>query len=206
MEREKKFLPLHSLYGHGAVAQVVEQWTENPCVVGSTPTSTTKNRTANRCPVFLVQPRLCRAVGVEQPLSPCTLKGRGKVFPRTSQAMSPFYLRQCYIFRPTRHQRAISFLNLPSSPQSASNHVGVLGRGCWNQHLQPVFPAIFVPRVHPLDLQPVTVWRMPWTSGRLHTKSGARIGGRGGGTGFHGRRGGRRGPRSQGVRRDGPRG
>ena len=26
----------------GAVAQVVEQWTENPCVAGSTPASTTE--------------------------------------------------------------------------------------------------------------------------------------------------------------------
>ena len=26
---------------YGAVAQVVEQWTENPCVAGSTPASTT---------------------------------------------------------------------------------------------------------------------------------------------------------------------
>ena len=46
-------VPLHSLFGTGAspqdrkarqgtLAQVVEQWTENPCVLGSTPRGTTK--------------------------------------------------------------------------------------------------------------------------------------------------------------------
>ena len=36
------FVPLHS-QNDGVVAQVVEQWTENPCVAGSTPADTTKN-------------------------------------------------------------------------------------------------------------------------------------------------------------------
>ena len=31
------------MYGNGAVAQMVEQWTENPCVTGSIPVSTTLN-------------------------------------------------------------------------------------------------------------------------------------------------------------------
>ena len=30
-----------ALYGHGALAQLVEQWTENPCVPGSIPGGTT---------------------------------------------------------------------------------------------------------------------------------------------------------------------
>ena len=34
------FVPLHS-QNDGVVAQVVEQWTENPCVAGSTPADTT---------------------------------------------------------------------------------------------------------------------------------------------------------------------
>ena len=35
-------LPLHSLkQTKGTLAQVVEQWTENPCVLGSTPRGTT---------------------------------------------------------------------------------------------------------------------------------------------------------------------
>ena len=38
---QEKLLPLQSRKGNGAVAQVVEQWTENPCVAGSTPASTT---------------------------------------------------------------------------------------------------------------------------------------------------------------------
>ena len=29
---------------NGVVAQVVEQWTENPCVAGSTPANTTRER------------------------------------------------------------------------------------------------------------------------------------------------------------------
>ena len=31
---------------NGAIAQLVEQWTENPCVPGSNPGSTTKTETA----------------------------------------------------------------------------------------------------------------------------------------------------------------
>ena len=49
LDFREKYLPLQSQ--RGAVAQVVEQWTENPCVVGSTPTSTTKKQRRNfrRC-------------------------------------------------------------------------------------------------------------------------------------------------------------
>ncbi len=36
-------LYLHPANGHGALAQLVEQWTENPCVPGSIPGGTTKN-------------------------------------------------------------------------------------------------------------------------------------------------------------------
>ena len=36
-------MPIFAIPKHnGAVAQVVEQWTENPCVAGSTPASTTR--------------------------------------------------------------------------------------------------------------------------------------------------------------------
>ena len=36
-------LYLHSLNATGTLAQLVEQWTENPCVPGSIPGGTTKN-------------------------------------------------------------------------------------------------------------------------------------------------------------------
>ena len=40
--RDKKvYLSLHRNKANGALAQVVEQWTENPCVPGSTPGGTT---------------------------------------------------------------------------------------------------------------------------------------------------------------------
>jgi hypothetical protein len=55
MEKQKKQLPFFlflfvyneeeyifaSAYCHGALAQLVEQWTENPCVPGSIPGGTT---------------------------------------------------------------------------------------------------------------------------------------------------------------------
>ena len=34
---------------HGAIAQLVEQRTENPCVPGSIPGGTTKNKFVERC-------------------------------------------------------------------------------------------------------------------------------------------------------------
>ena len=38
----EKVLPLHSQNGNGAIAQLVEQRTENPCVPGSIPGGTTQ--------------------------------------------------------------------------------------------------------------------------------------------------------------------
>ena len=50
-EVSRKALPLHPHSGNnvfqvannGTLAQVVEQWTENPCVLGSTPRGTTSS-------------------------------------------------------------------------------------------------------------------------------------------------------------------
>ena len=47
------YITLHSLLlqeARGALAQVVEQWTENPCVPGSTPGGTTFKRLLKRKP------------------------------------------------------------------------------------------------------------------------------------------------------------
>jgi hypothetical protein len=38
----------------GDIAQLVEQWTENPCVGGSNPSITTKENQAQMCLVFLL--------------------------------------------------------------------------------------------------------------------------------------------------------
>ena len=40
--------------GSGTLAQVVEQWTENPCVLGSTPRGTTTSRTFHKRKARLV--------------------------------------------------------------------------------------------------------------------------------------------------------
>ncbi len=40
-------------YGYGALAQLVEQWTENPCVPGSIPGGTTID--PRKCEDFLFQ-------------------------------------------------------------------------------------------------------------------------------------------------------
>ena len=46
LEREKFLLPLHS-QNDGAIAQLVEQRTENPCVPGSIPGGTTCKNSQN---------------------------------------------------------------------------------------------------------------------------------------------------------------
>ncbi len=50
-------LYLHPPKRHGALAQLVEQWTENPCVPGSIPGGTTREDNFNlfeNCPLFLL--------------------------------------------------------------------------------------------------------------------------------------------------------
>ena len=39
---QKKFVPLHPQFNDGAIAQLVEHRTENPCVTGSNPVGTTQ--------------------------------------------------------------------------------------------------------------------------------------------------------------------
>ena len=41
---KKYFIPLQSQNKQGTLAQLVEQWTENPCVTGSNPVGTTKDK------------------------------------------------------------------------------------------------------------------------------------------------------------------
>ena len=41
-------------YSDGTLAQVVEQWTENPCVLGSTPRGTTANKKFGTAELFLL--------------------------------------------------------------------------------------------------------------------------------------------------------
>ena len=49
----KKVVSLHSQINGGTIAQLVEQWTENPCVAGSNPAGTTKNADYNKSAFFL---------------------------------------------------------------------------------------------------------------------------------------------------------
>jgi hypothetical protein len=46
----------YATVGKGAVAQLVEQWTENPCVAGSTPAHTTKAETLFPLLSFYIMP------------------------------------------------------------------------------------------------------------------------------------------------------
>ena len=46
-------LYLHSHFMLGALAQLVEQWTENPCVPGSIPGGTTLQKKGSFCSLFL---------------------------------------------------------------------------------------------------------------------------------------------------------
>ena len=41
---KKKFVPLHPQINNGAIAQLVEHRTENPCVTGSNPVGTTQRK------------------------------------------------------------------------------------------------------------------------------------------------------------------
>ena len=47
---EKKFVPLHPQINNGAIAQLVEHRTENPCVTGSNPVGTTQRKQLQNIP------------------------------------------------------------------------------------------------------------------------------------------------------------
>ena len=49
---------------NGTLAQVVEQWTENPCVLGSTPRGTTQQRPAHPSGSLLLIPIACSFFGI----------------------------------------------------------------------------------------------------------------------------------------------
>ena len=57
---QKNVVLLHPLslktgdFAKGTLAQVVEQWTENPCVLGSTPRGTTANKKFGTAELFLL--------------------------------------------------------------------------------------------------------------------------------------------------------
>ena len=53
-DRFKKHVYLPSQNTVGALAQLVEQWTENPCVPGSIPGGTTKNKLQNAVNIYSV--------------------------------------------------------------------------------------------------------------------------------------------------------
>ena len=52
MQIEIKPLYLHSQFSDGAIAQLVEQRTENPCVPGSIPGGTTENERVTKVTLF----------------------------------------------------------------------------------------------------------------------------------------------------------
>ena len=71
---------------NGVVAQVVEQWTENPCVAGSTPANTTKQRPAEvRWSLFC---GVCRYGGT--PPNPPGLPVVASLLPPGRRLMAPF--------------------------------------------------------------------------------------------------------------------
>ncbi len=47
---KKKFVPLHPQINNGAIAQLVEHRTENPCVTGSNPVGTTQRKQLQNIP------------------------------------------------------------------------------------------------------------------------------------------------------------
>ena len=83
----RRFLPL--VKKKGALAQVVEQWTENPCVLGSTPRGTT--------PPFI----LPGFPAMEFGLFLCLVMNLHLLFHRISLSLyriSLFILHLCYLF------------------------------------------------------------------------------------------------------------